>query len=307
MVAMLGESIAGEDALLYRPDANVPASDVHPFRAARIRNGRTELVAGPITLYADGELVGQGLLDGLAASETAFVPYAVDEGTRVEVSVEEEEVPSRLLSIREGELTLERTRERRARYEVDPSSHAPARIFIRHARASGYEPRGLPPATETSPDALLVPVPLTPGRPSAVVIEERRPVTVTVALHGDFDVDLGRYAVDDDLDPAVRTRLEQLLEDRRALADMHEQVGLLHQRLAENGVRASELRRSIAAIGGDGPAPVRRRLAQTLERAVADGEALARDLADLRAREVEARDRLREAARGFDAALSRAR
>ena len=307
MIAMLGESIAGEDALLYRPDANVPASDVHPFRAARVRNGRTELVAGPITLYADGELVGQGLLDGLSASETAFVPYAVDEGTRVELSVEEEEVPSRLLSIREGELTLERTRTRKARYQVDPSSQAPARIFIRHARAPGYEPRGLPPATETSPDAVLAPMPLTPGRPSALVIEERRPVTVTVALHGDFHVDLARYAVDDDLDPAVRARLDQLLEDRRALADMHEQVALLHRRLAENGVRASELRRSIAAIGGDGPAAVRRRLGQTLERAVADGEALARDLADLRAREVEARDRSREAARGFDAVLSRAR
>ena len=303
MVAMLGETISGEDALLYRPDPSVPASDVHPFRAARIRNGRTELVPGPITLYAHGELVGQGLLDGLLPEESAFVPYAVDEGSRVELAVDEEEVPSRLLAIREGELTVERIRVRRARYEVDPGTRAAARIFIRHRRSAGYDPHALPPSTETSPDALVVPMPLTPGRRSALVVDERRPVTIAVALYGDFHVDLGRYAVSDELDPSVRTRLDQLLEDRAALADLHEQVALLHRRLAENGQRASELRQSIATIGDDGPAPVRRRLAQTLERAVADGEALARDLADLRARELEARDRLREAARGFDAAL----
>ena len=305
MVAMLNETLAGEDVLLFRPDASVPTSDVHPFRAARLRNGTVDLVPGPIALFARGELLGQGLLDGLRAGESAFVPYAVDDETRVAIETTEEEVPSRLLSLSEGTLRVERTRIRRTAYTIDVIGRAPGRIFIRHDRARQWEPQALPPGTETSADALLAPVPIRSGRESTLVVEEHLSVVAPVPLYGDLDVDLGRYAIDDGLAPDVRARLDGLLDDRRVLADLHTRVTGLHQRLAETGIRTSELRLSVEALSdAGGTVAIRRRLAQTLEQAVTEGESLARELADLRAREVEAREALRTATRAFDVTLA---
>ena len=53
MVSIVNKPILSEDVLLFRPDANAPGSDRHPFRAVRLVNdsGFT-LEPGPIAIFA---------------------------------------------------------------------------------------------------------------------------------------------------------------------------------------------------------------------------------------------------------------
>lgn len=304
MVTMLDRRMQGEDIFLFRPEVSVPDSASHPFRAARLRNdATTDFVPGPVALFAHGEFVGEGLIDGLRAGQTTFIPYALDDSAHVESSTEDEMVPSDLLAVRGGNAHVERVHVLRTRYAIEVGARAPSRVFIRHARAPGHEPRALPPESETSPTALLVPIPIRAGRDSTIVIEERAPVLAVVSLSEDLATDLRAYLRPDAFEASAEQRLGELLDDRDALKRVIEEAALLQQRLGENGQRAEELRRSVRSLEGaaGGAIAVRRRIAERLDRAVSDGEVLAQRLAQLRAEETEARARLREAVRDFTA------
>jgi outer membrane protein OmpA-like peptidoglycan-associated protein len=300
MVTILNRAVIGEDVLLYRVDPNAPESALHPFRAARLVNqSGVDLVPGPISLFARGEIVGQGLLGALHAGENAFVPYALDRSTSITVEREEEQVPARVLSLSRGALHVERTAIVRARYRVEAGHHAPARLFVRHARAVGYEPHALPPRSETSVDALVVPIPLEPGADGALVIEERRAARAVVRLADDLDTDITPYLDGSTLDPANEAALRQLLTDRDALRRLRERAVLLRDRLGEHAMRAEELRRSILALderGGRSSADVRRQITAQLAAATRDAEAIAVELATNRAEETQAVAHLRQAA-----------
>ncbi|MBX3271891.1 MAG: OmpA family protein [Sandaracinaceae bacterium] len=301
MVTILHRPVSGEDVLLHRVDPNVPSSARHPFRAARFVNrSGVDLVAGPISLFARGELVGEGLLDGLRAGENAFVPYAVDDSTHVARSARSSDVPARLLGLTDARLRLERTSILRTTYRVEAGRHAPARLFIRHARSHGYEAVDLPPHTEASPEALLVPLPLAPGRDATLVIEERRPVEGSVELGADLSVDLEPFFAGTDLEPSLAPRVRALLDARAELARVGEESALLSRQLSETARRTAELRQSVTALderAGASSRAVRQRIAARLAEAVAHAEQLSERLLALRAAEVEARARLRETAR----------
>ncbi|MCZ7681454.1 MAG: DUF4139 domain-containing protein [Sandaracinaceae bacterium] len=300
MVTILERGVSGEDVLLYRVDAAAPGSDVHPFRAARLANrSGIDLVPGPISLFARGELVGQGLLDALREGENAFVPYALDRSSHVTVEVEESVAAGRVLGLSRGVLTVERVAVRRTRYRVEAGARVPARIFVRHARAAGYAHGELPPGSESSPTALLVPIPVEPRRDAALTLEERRPIRATIELRADLGTDLRPFLDASELEPAVLAALRQLADDREALARTEERAAALRTRLAENAERAEELRRSIAALderGGASSAAVRRRMTERLDAATREGETIAAELATLRVEQIDARARLREAA-----------
>ncbi|MCB9591471.1 MAG: OmpA family protein [Sandaracinaceae bacterium] len=302
MVTILHRPVAGEDVLLYRVDANVPSSAAHPFRAARLENrSGVDLIAGPISLFAGGELVGEGLLGDLRAGENAFVPYAVDDSTHIGSDRSQTEEPARLIGLADGRLTVERTATLRTTYRVEAGRRVAGRLFIRHDRAGGYEPVGLPPHTEARPEALLVPIPLAPGGDSTLVIEERRPVRAFVDLVRDLSVDLDPYLAGSELGPGVEARVRELVAAREALVRVREEASLLDRQLAEAARRTAELRQSVASLderAGRTISPVRRRLGDRLEAAVTDSERVAERLVAIRADEVEALARLREAAQG---------
>ncbi len=300
MVTILERGVSGEDVLLYRVDAAAPGSDVHPFRAARLANrSGIDLVPGPISLFARGELVGQGLLDALREGENAFVPYALDRSSHVTVEVDESVVAGRVLGLSRGVLTVERVAVRRTRYRVEAGARVPARIFVRHARASGYAHGELPPGSESSPTALLVPIPVEPRRDAALTVEERRPIRAAIELRADLGTDLRPFLDASELEPAVLAALRQLADDRGARARPGGRGPALRPRRGERGERAGERGRSIAALderGGASSAAVRRRMTERLDAATREGEAIAAELATLRVEQIEARARLREAA-----------
>lgn len=299
LVSILQRRIGAEDVLMFRPDPAVPESDVHPFRAARLDNGTdVDLVGGPVALFANGAFVGQGLMDDLHPREQGFVPYAVDRATVVSVETNTRSAPLRMVSVVRGTMTVVDSSILRTTYTVSPGARATARIFLRHASAPGHAPVALPPGALPAGDAWLVPLPLAPGRPSVITVEERQPVRRTIAL-ADAGGDLFAYVEPAELAPDLDRRLRDALSLRDTLGRARDAEAHVRQRLADVAERAAELRENLRATdrAGAPAAALRRQILDQLARANAETADLSAQQATLRATTLDLRTRLGDAIR----------
>ena len=303
MVTVLDRAIEGEDILLYRVDAEVPGSADHPYRAARLLNGSgVDLIAGPIALFSGGEFAGQSLLTPLRVGENAFVPYALDSSTQVAVTHDRRYEPSRVLGFSGGRVRLERRVISRTTYRVEAGQGAAARMFIRHERRAGTQPLELPPDTETSPDALWIPIPLAAGQDSEIAVEEQGTQERSLSLLSARAIDLAPYLSGSDLPPEVTERLTDLVRARETFMAVRARAALLEPQLGETASRSAELRRNLESLderAGRSVRAARRRMAARLEEAERRVDELASQLGDLRSEELEAATRLRSLMRGF--------
>ncbi|NOY91672.1 MAG: OmpA family protein, partial [Deltaproteobacteria bacterium] len=265
VISLIDQRVEGEEVYLFRPDSGARGSATHPFRAVRFENDTgAELVPGPVALFAHGRYAGEGLLDGLAPDETAFVPYAVDSSTRVSSERSSERQPVRVISVVRGTLSLEDRELRTTRYQVRAAQDAPRRIFIRHPRSSGYSLSDLPPGSQEQPDAVLAPMPLQPGESSALSIVETRLWQRRVSLLSDLRFDLGLYLEGSALSDAGAEALRRIIALRGQLRQLDAQTTALRRQTDAAASRTAELRANLRAMDAAGQrrTPLRNRLRQ---------------------------------------------
>ncbi len=297
LVPILNQRIPGRELLFYRPDSNTPASETHPFRAARIENtSGMQLVEGPVALFARGTFVGEGVLGAVHVGENALVPYAVDGSTTVLRHTDSERRPNRLVSIARGVMTVEDWDVERTRYEIRAGRHAHDVLILHHQGRGGYHFVELPPGTEESGTARLIPLPIRAGRDSELILEERRPEQRRIRIVEEPGTALEAYVRPQDLEPGLGRRITEALAERTALAQLDEQVRGVRDQSNVASQRLAELQGSLRSIEGSGAgaADLRRQLQGRLRDATVQSEGLTTRLAELTARRAEARVRLSE-------------
>ena len=280
MVSILNQPIEGEDALLYRPDGNAPGSDRHPFRAVRLHNGSGfTLEPGPIAIFADGSFVGDSLLKRLDLGQTAWIPYAIDGGTRVDVAHADAERPMRLVAMQRGVMTVENAGIRTTTYTIAAGKDPPRTIYLRHAKSSGYTAKDLPPKTQDQGDAWLVPVPLASGKTATLAIEEREARRRTVAIVDAGATELAVYLSGSNIPKELADKVAEVSALRKDMGAIEDRIRVLRTKLSDTTERSSELRENIKSLekvrGAD---DLKKRLVASLTAAVADSDAVARQL-----------------------------
>lgn len=281
LVTLASREVPGDDVYLFRPESAAPASHDHPYRAARVRNmlGMT-LLPGPVALFAGGTFAGEGLLQRLNDGETTFIPYANDPSTGVTVEDATRRDPHRVVSVHRAEVVLEDTEVQTTRYRIDAGAQSPARVYVRHPRRAGYEPRNLPAETEAGRDADVIPVALTPRQQSTLAVEQTRPVTRTLSLLDDITTDLSPYLTG--TTDAMRQALTSVLAQRNELARAEREADELREQLGDVASRNAELRETLRTLGAmTDPARValRAQLTRQLTESMTRHAALSRDLA----------------------------
>jgi outer membrane protein OmpA-like peptidoglycan-associated protein len=304
MVSIVNKPILSEDVLLFRPDANAPGSDRHPFRAVRLVNdsGFT-LEPGPIAIFARGSFVGDSLLDRLDLGETAWVPYALEGGTVVTAARSDAEHPVRIVSIHRGVITVENAGVRTTTYKVAAGREPPKQLFVRHDRLAGYVATELPPHSEDRGDSYLVPLPLQAGKTSTLVIEEREPRRRTIQLLDQGTTQLGLYVEGSKLPPPVAQKLAAAIELRKALGALEDDRAQIRTRIGDLAARADELRQSLRALDKVGGAEaLRKKIVASLTAVTTDSDAQARALEVKTEDMAAARQKLHDAIRDIELA-----
>jgi len=295
MVTMINRDTNGRDVYLYRPDANVPGSERHPQRAALIENrGKLTLEPGPVAIFARGTFVGEGLLRRLHAGETAYIPYALDGATAVSVEHTGDEKPARLVSVAGGVVTVENHDERVTRYTVETGADVPTEMVIKHVVQPGYKAVDLPASARTTPEGLLITLPIAPTKKSVVNVRERRPVRRTIYLGSGKADRLALYLEGGSVSKAQRAELEQVIKAQRRVARLEERVDRLRQRITDLGVRSGELREHLKALSRTrGAAALRARLLRQISDTVSRLDKLTRELTTADLEHARARDALK--------------
>jgi hypothetical protein len=290
MVALINQLVSGEQVFLYRPGGSGQGYEWNPYRVVRFRND-TDFVLepGPISIYAGGSFVGEGLSEAIGSHELATIPFAVEPSIVVRSKLEAEGDETRTVKLVRGVLEVESFHRVTTVWSVTGSPQSSAyRVLIRHPRRGGeYELVEPKQGVESLTDAYFVPIDVAVNaREASVKVIERTPSRTSISLWDGAAVQfLDTLLSTSDLDQATRKRLEPIIAKRREMGRIDTEVQSLQAQQGELDQRVNETRESLKAVAKDPrAAALRARLGQRLEQFLRDADAVGRKLVELQSK-----------------------
>lgn len=304
MVALINQEVRGEQVFVYRPGGSGQGYEQNPYRVVRFEND-TDFVLepGPISIYAGGSFVGEGLSEAIGSREVATIPFAVEPSISVRSRAENEGDEVRTVKLARGVLEVESFHRVTTVWtaSVQPSASA-QRVLIRHPRRGGsYELVAPATGVEDLKDAYFVPLVVEAhAREASVSVVEQTPKRAQVSIwDGAAIALLDTLLATSSLDAALRARLEPVVQKRREVGRIDTEIEGLEAQKTELDGRARETRDSLKAIARDPHAgPLRNRLGERLESFLREADAASRKIVELQSKrlelEIELEDLLQE-------------
>jgi hypothetical protein len=301
MVNVLTASAHAEPVYFYDP-ISARGSKRFAFRAVLLENPSAHtLDPGPVTVYADGQFLGEGLSDAIPPKSRAFIPFSLDRKLVVETKESGREEIDRLVTVQRGVLTTEARRVRRTELELVNRGTTDAVVYVRHALGEGYRLEKPDNGFEKLRDAYLFPVKVPANGSAKLAVEEATPIQKTVDIGTAAGVgDLKLYLKSaTKLDPDMRLRLEQIVEMHRAMAELEERIRTAGVQTQTYRTRIDELNGQLVSLRRVPQAQVlSRNLAQKMDEISQHLQKLTIHVADLEgqllAQRVSLEDRLAE-------------
>jgi hypothetical protein len=225
MVNVLSSPVHAEPVYLYDP-ISARGSKRFAFRAVLFDNPTEHtLDPGPVTVYAEGQFLGEGLSDPIQPKSRAFVPFSLDRKVMIDEKDGTRETIDRLVTAERGVLTTEARRFRTTELELVNRGLSPVIVYVRHAVADGYTLESPHEGVEKFRDAYLVPVKLAANASAKLTLEEATPIKKSVDIRSEVgiaELKLFLQASAARLEPGTRAALEQVVELHRRMAELEE-------------------------------------------------------------------------------------
>lgn len=236
MVTLLETPTAAERVYLFDPTSD-RGSTRFAFNAVRIVNPTDHtLDSGPVTVYAEGQYLGEGLADSIPPHTHALVPYALDRMIRMRSEGETHDEIQRILHVRRGLATTDTERVRTTTIGLHNRGSEDATVYVRHTVPTGWSMRNLPKNTQQYGDDILVPVRVAARKRAELSLAESMPLQSTLDVRTTRDLVTVKQFLESGRAPAtVATGL-------RALVDAHEAAGALYEKLLTQQEKVAALR-----------------------------------------------------------------
>ena len=252
MVNVLSTDVSAEPVYFYDPISQ-RGSARFAFRAILFDNPSSHtLDPGPVTVYADGQFLGEGLSDPIQPKSRAFVPFSLDRKLIVETKENGRDEIDKLVTAERGVLRTEARRIKTSEFLLTNRGQSEVTVYVRHIPSAGYK-LVQPTKGEKFRDGFLFPVKVAAGASTTLAIEEATPITKMVDIRGAAGIgELKLYlrAAAERLDPDTRVRLDQIVDMHRAMAELEErrrtavlQGDTYRQRIDELNAQLVSLRR----------------------------------------------------------------
>jgi hypothetical protein len=306
MVAIVNAEVDGEEIFLYRPGGGGNGYEQNPYRVVRFMNSTPfVLEPGPIGIYAGGSFVGEGLSETIGAGTSATIPFSVETGLMVSSTSTSDQDKMRLVKMSRGVLEVERFSRVTTTYTVKALTlDSGFTLMVRHPKAGwNYALAPRPDGTEDLPDGYLVRLAVAKGaREGTLAITEQTPSRTQLSIWNAPALEiLEALLVSAELGPDTRARLQPIIDKRRALAKIEEQLAGVAERRNKLDQRAAELRENLRAIAKNPKAGEQReKWTKQLDEFTSEGNRLGAQLADLEARRLDQRVQLEDALQEFE-------
>jgi len=253
MVAIVNQSVKGEQAFLFNPGGSGTGFEQNPYRAVRFSNTTPfVLEPGPISIYSGGSFVGEGLSDRVGTKTSVTVPFAVEPG--IMVTRKQSRMPHelKLVKIVRGVLKVDRFTRVKTTWQVQSQTmNEGFKVLIKHPQyGSNFKLKDRPNDTEDLPNAYLVPVSVPPGtKKAAIELVEQSPTRTSIAI---MDRDtlpmLERAMVAGNLDAADRAKLEPIIAKRQEAGKIVESINAKRRLQRQLKVQMDEARKNLAVL-----------------------------------------------------------
>ena len=306
MVAILNQEVEAEETFLFKPGGAGMGYDTNPYRVVRFKNSSPfVLEPGPLSIYAGGSFVGEGITDTVGTGTSATVPFAVEPSIMVTSTSKYRGDEMRLIRIVRGVLEVEQFSRTETSWNVrGPKRDAPWKVLVRHDSAgSNYELTKRPADTEVLPGAYLVPVVVPKGRTEAeVTLVEQTPSRTTVSIWDGRAVELMEtLLVSAEVTPEMRAKLQPIVDRRTAMGRIDTEIDGLKRQQVELDQRARETRENLEAIKKDPAAStLRKKLSSRLDEFTKEGDEIGRKIVELQSQRLEKKIELEDLLRDLD-------
>jgi hypothetical protein len=250
MVNVLTAEARAEPVYFYDP-ISARGSKRFAFRAVLLENPSDHtLDPGPVTVYSDGQFLGEGLSDAIPPKSRAFVPFSLDRKLVVDEKESGREAIDRLVTAQRGVLTTEARRVRRTELSFVNRGTSEATVYVRHAINDGYRLEKPASGFEKLRDAYLFPVKVPAGGSAVLAVEEATPIQKTVDIGTAAGVgELRLYLKGSSkLEPETRQRLEQIVEMHRVMAELDERIRTASLQTQTYRTRIDELNGQLVSL-----------------------------------------------------------
>jgi hypothetical protein len=240
---MLSHDVSAKPVYYFDP-ISTRGSEKFAFRAALLENPSDDtLDAGPFTVYADGQFLGEGLSDPIPAKSRAFIPFALDRTLVVDTVLGGREEIERLITIQRGIVTAEARAVKSTKLTLVNRGTVPALTYVRHLPAAGYMLTAPATGFEKLRGAYLFPVTVPAGGSLNLTIEESTPIQKTVDVRSEGGVaELGLYLkAAPNLSDDLKQKLGQVLTMHRELGELDEKLTTISTQIEMYRARVDEL------------------------------------------------------------------
>ncbi len=295
MVAIVNADVQGEETFLFRPGGAGFGYEANPYRVVRFRNTTPfVLEPGPISIFAGGSFVGEGLSEAVGAGSSATIPFAVETGVMVTSTSKNDREEMRLIKMSRGILEVEQFARRATTYTVKAQTmDSGFDLLVRHPKSGwNYSLAERPEGTEDLPDAYLVKVAVPAGkRDGSLTVVEQTPSKSSISIWDKPALGLlEKLLVYTDLTPDAKKKLQPIVDKRREMAKFEEQIIGLTEKRNKLDQRASELRENIRSIEKNTQANAQRqKWTKQLDEFTSEGNKLGVQLAELEAKRLDKR------------------
>jgi len=250
LVSMLSRDVSAKPVYYFDP-ISARGSEKFAFRAALIENPSSDtLDAGPFTIYADGQFLGEGLSEPIPAKSRAFIPFALDRMVVVDTALGTREEIERLVTIQRGIVTAEARAIQSTKLTLVNRGTEPALTYVRHEPRPGYELVEPVKGFEKLRGAYLFPVTVPAGSSLTLTVEEATPIQKTVDARSDAGVsELGLYLkTAKNLPDDLHQKLEQVLAMHRDLAELDEKLRTIQTQIEMYRGRVEDLNSQLVTL-----------------------------------------------------------
>ncbi len=306
MVAIVNAEVEGEETFLFRPGGAGFGYESNPYRVVRFRNTTPfVLEPGPISIFAGGSFVGEGLSETVGANTSATIPFAVETGVMVTSTIKDDREEMRLIKMSRGVLEVEQFARRATTYTVKAQTLDKGfNLLIRHSKTGwNYTLADRPEGTEDLPDAYLVKLAVGSGqREGSLTVTEQTPSKSSISIWDKPALPLlEKLLAYTDLTPEAKKKLQPVVDKRRELGKLEEQLYGLTEKRNKLDQRSQELRENIRSIEKNTQANAQRqKWTKQLDDFTSEANKIGVQLAELEAKRLDKRIELEDLLQDLD-------
>jgi len=250
MVSILHAEAEGEVVYLYDPESPRGSAQL-AFKSLRLRNPTdSQLEAGPVTVFGDGRLIGEGLSEPIPPKQLAFVPFALDRQVTVDRSVAERDEVAGIAGVQRGVFATRVQHVRQTTLVVHNKLPTRTVVYIRHTVAQGFRASKAPTDPEHAAGADLYRVEVDGYGKEEVVLEEAVPVNRAMDIRAADAMKLVRTFLASSRDAHLKEKVDRLASLEEAIAETDRRAAALRAGIAEHRRRIEDLKMQIAAVHG---------------------------------------------------------